>query len=146
MAAVLLCSVDQPRPPLMFEWSSEGSVQPGETLTISLGAELDEQQYTCRVSNPVSLETVTFTAKDCYTGRISLVICNVGSATKNAPTVSALIKDSLTFGTAVCNGVSPSVSVSNTGLSVGMVVVIVLVILMICVVLLTLVYVLKRRG
>ncbi|XP_075870672.1 SLAM family member 5-like [Nelusetta ayraudi] len=67
LSAVLLCSVGQPRSPLMFEWSSDRNVQSGETLTIFLGGELDERQYTCRVSNPVSQETATFTAKDCNT-------------------------------------------------------------------------------
>lgn len=81
-SAVLLCSVDPNRPqsPLMFEWSSEGNAHTGEALTIFLGGELDERQYTCQVSNPVSHEAATFTARNCKTGRISPVIWNAGRA------------------------------------------------------------------
>lgn len=71
MSAELLCSEDpsQPASQLQFEWISEGKAQPGPRLAISLGGELDEQHYTCQVSNAVSHETTTFIAKDCNTGR-----------------------------------------------------------------------------
>lgn len=73
MSAVLLCIEDlsQAPSPLEFEWISGGKVQPGKRLTISLGGELDKQQYICQVSNPLSQENATFTAKDCDTGKIS---------------------------------------------------------------------------
>ncbi|XP_075896040.1 SLAM family member 5-like [Nelusetta ayraudi] len=69
MSAVLLCIEDlsQAPSPLKFEWISGGKVQPGKQLTISLGGELNTQQYICQVSNPLSQENATFTAKDCYT-------------------------------------------------------------------------------
>lgn len=72
MSAVLLCIEDlnQPPSPLQFEWISGGKVQPGARLTISLGGELDEQQHTCRVRNPLSQENVTMTARECKTGGI----------------------------------------------------------------------------
>lgn len=68
-SAVLLCIEDlsQAPSPLQFEWISGGKVQPGPQLTISLGGELDTQQYICQISNPLSQENGTFTAKDCYT-------------------------------------------------------------------------------
>lgn len=72
-SAVLLCSVElsQNQPSLTFEWISGGNIHPGKELTIHLGGELDERQHICRVSNPVSQDTSTFTAKDCSKGRIS---------------------------------------------------------------------------
>lgn len=74
MSAVLLCIEDlsQAPSPIEFEWISGGKVQPGKQLTISLGGELDTQQYVCQVRNPLSQENATFTAKDCYQGKISL--------------------------------------------------------------------------
>lgn len=71
MSAVLLCSGEpsQNQPSLTFEWISGGNVHAGRELTIFLGGGLDEQQYACRVSNPVSYDTSTFTAKDCSTGK-----------------------------------------------------------------------------
>lgn len=54
-----------------LEWKSHGSVQPGPQLTIPLGGEHDDHEYICNVSNPKSSEITTFTAKDCYPGKIS---------------------------------------------------------------------------
>lgn len=72
-SAVLQCVEDlnQPSSPLQFIWISGGKVQPGTRLTISLGGELDEYQYTCQVSNVLSEENATFTARHCHEGRIS---------------------------------------------------------------------------
>lgn len=73
LSAVLHCNEDlnQPPAPLEFMWFSKGELHPGTRLTISLGGELEEQQYTCQLSNPLSQENATFIAKDCNTGRIS---------------------------------------------------------------------------
>ncbi|XP_065818415.1 titin isoform X2 [Labrus bergylta] len=68
--ATLLCSAD-PTPPesmMKFEWRARGKSQPGHKFNISLGDERDNEEYSCSVSNPVSSETATFTAKDCYHG------------------------------------------------------------------------------
>lgn len=74
-SGTLECSADykhsQTRSLLKFEWGSHGNVQPGPQLTISLGHEHDGHEYICNVSNPKSSETTTFTAKDCYPGKIS---------------------------------------------------------------------------
>lgn len=73
-SGMLLCSAEprQPQSLMRFEWRSNENVQPGTKLTISLGNEYDDKVYSCRVSNPLSEETATFTAKDCYPGKISL--------------------------------------------------------------------------
>ncbi|KAM6978418.1 uncharacterized protein LKV04_013824 [Tautogolabrus adspersus] len=66
--ATLLCSAD-PTPPeslKKFEWRSRETSQPGHKINISLGDEQATEEYICSVSNPVSRETATFTAKDCY--------------------------------------------------------------------------------
>lgn len=55
-----------------FEWISQGNVHHGPHLTIFLGDKFDVEEYSCRVSNPLSIETATFIAKDCYTGKILL--------------------------------------------------------------------------
>lgn len=69
--ATLTCSA-RPQSLMKFEWRLRGNVQPGPKLTISLGDEHDEEVYNCSVSNPLTIETATFTAKDCYPGKISL--------------------------------------------------------------------------
>lgn len=119
MSAVLLCSVElnHNQPALTFEWISGGNIQPGKELTILLGGELDEQQYTCRVSNPVSYETSTFIAKDCNTGRISprSRLHRVKQWESKAPKSESCMRD-------VC------ASVSDPGVSAGGIVVIVVII------------------
>lgn len=74
MSGVLVCSAElkQPQSLMKFEWTSYGKLQHGPQLTISLGDKLDEEVYSCRVSNPLSNEMATFIAKDCYAGKISL--------------------------------------------------------------------------
>ncbi|GLD69203.1 claspin-like isoform X1, partial [Lates japonicus] len=66
--ATLMCSAEPTHPQSLvkFEWVSPGTVQPGSNLPISLGGELDDKTYTCRVRNPLTNGTDTFTAKDCY--------------------------------------------------------------------------------
>ena len=73
-SGTLLCSAEprQPRSLMKFEWRSRGKVQPGTNLTISLGDEYDDEEYSCRVQNPLSEETTSFIAKHCYPGKISL--------------------------------------------------------------------------
>ncbi|XP_073329208.1 uncharacterized protein [Pagrus major] len=75
-SGTLLCSVEprQPQSSMWFEWQSHGNVQPGPQLTISLGDKYDDEVYSCRVSNPLSEETATFTAKDCYPENNSVLI------------------------------------------------------------------------
>ncbi|XP_034741445.1 uncharacterized protein LOC117952931 [Etheostoma cragini] len=67
----LVCSAEdrQPQSLMKFEWRTHGGVQPGPELTISLGKEHDDGVHICSVSNPLSNETATFTAKDCYPER-----------------------------------------------------------------------------
>ncbi|XP_037646546.1 hepatocyte cell adhesion molecule-like isoform X4 [Sebastes umbrosus] len=74
-SAQLECSSESRRPQSLtkFEWSTRGNVKPGPKLTISLGDERDDEVYSCIVSNPLSNETATFTAKDCYPEKSSSV-------------------------------------------------------------------------
>ncbi|KAL7385110.1 hypothetical protein ABVT39_015717 [Epinephelus coioides] len=64
----LVCTTEPRRPEslMKFEWSSNGKVQRGPNLLISLGEKHDDEVYSCHVSNPLSRETATFTAKDCH--------------------------------------------------------------------------------
>nr|XP_033474286.1 uncharacterized protein LOC117251833 isoform X2 [Epinephelus lanceolatus] len=64
----LVCTSEPRRPEslMKFEWSSNGKVQRGPNLLISLGEKHDDEVYSCHVSNPLSRETATFTAKDCH--------------------------------------------------------------------------------
>ncbi|KAM6955184.1 signaling lymphocytic activation molecule-like [Lycodopsis pacificus] len=64
----LLCSAElsQPQPLMKFEWRTQGKVQPGPQLQISLRDKHDDEVYSCTVSNRLSTEMATFTAKDCY--------------------------------------------------------------------------------
>ncbi|XP_065818431.1 nucleolar and coiled-body phosphoprotein 1 isoform X18 [Labrus bergylta] len=74
--ATLLCSAD-PTPPesmMKFEWRARGKSQPGHKFNISLGDERDNEEYRCSVSNPVSSETATFTAKYCYHDNSSVAV------------------------------------------------------------------------
>ncbi|XP_029967842.1 myb-like protein V isoform X2 [Salarias fasciatus] len=66
--ASLKCSAESSRSEslMKFEWSWRGSMQPGPNLTIPLGDENDEEEYNCTVSNPMSRETTTFSARNCY--------------------------------------------------------------------------------
>lgn len=68
--ATLVCSADPGRHQSLtnIEWTSHGNVQPGPNLIISLGDKHDDEVYSCNVSNPLTHETATFTAKDCYPG------------------------------------------------------------------------------
>ncbi|XP_038570813.1 uncharacterized protein LOC119900125 isoform X4 [Micropterus salmoides] len=72
-SATLVCSAEfrQPQSLMKLEWDSHGHVQPGPNFTISLGDKHDDEIYTCRVSNPLSNETATYTAKDCYPDKSS---------------------------------------------------------------------------
>ncbi|XP_029967628.1 uncharacterized protein DDB_G0284459-like isoform X2 [Salarias fasciatus] len=66
--ASLKCSAESSRSEslMKFEWSWRGSMQPGPNLTIPLGDENDEEEYSCTVSSPMSRETTTFSARSCY--------------------------------------------------------------------------------
>uniref|UniRef100_A0AAQ5X1T4 Ig-like domain-containing protein n=1 Tax=Amphiprion ocellaris TaxID=80972 RepID=A0AAQ5X1T4_AMPOC len=66
--ATLKCSAEARLSPSLtkFEWSSQGTLQLGEKLIIPLGDEHDDKVYDCTVSNPLTKESTTFTAKDCY--------------------------------------------------------------------------------
>uniref|UniRef100_A0A3B4HCK0 Ig-like domain-containing protein n=1 Tax=Pundamilia nyererei TaxID=303518 RepID=A0A3B4HCK0_9CICH len=58
---------------LMCSWSQPGKIQSGQILTISLGTEHDDKVYSCTASNQLSKEIATFTAKDCYPGKVLLI-------------------------------------------------------------------------
>ncbi|XP_018558589.1 nucleolar and coiled-body phosphoprotein 1 isoform X3 [Lates calcarifer] len=77
--ATLMCSAKPTHPQSLvkFEWVPPGTVQLGSNLTISLGGELDDKTYTCRVSNPLTNETDTFTAKDCYPEKGAFIVLAV---------------------------------------------------------------------
>uniref|UniRef100_A0A3Q1JTZ7 Ig-like domain-containing protein n=1 Tax=Anabas testudineus TaxID=64144 RepID=A0A3Q1JTZ7_ANATE len=63
--ATLSCSAESRQPQhLQYEWISHGTVRPGQKLTITLSD--DNEEYSCRVNNPLTSETTTFTAKDCF--------------------------------------------------------------------------------
>lgn len=65
--ATLMCSADSSKPQsLKFEWSQHGKTNPGPILKILLGKYYDDEVYSCTVSNRLSNEIATFTAKDCY--------------------------------------------------------------------------------
>ncbi|XP_054483308.1 uncharacterized protein LOC129116440, partial [Anoplopoma fimbria] len=71
----LVCSAEPRRPQslIKFEWTTRGIIQPGPNLQISLGDQHDDEEYSCNVSNPLSSETATFTANDCYPDKSSSV-------------------------------------------------------------------------
>ncbi|XP_061749498.1 uncharacterized protein LOC133548174 isoform X3 [Nerophis ophidion] len=65
--ATLVCSTESKHPHLLkFKWSSPGKEQTGPNLTIT-----NDQVYRCDVSNPLTNETASFTAKDCFLGKRS---------------------------------------------------------------------------
>ncbi|XP_061926689.1 CD48 antigen-like [Entelurus aequoreus] len=65
--ATLVCSTESKHPHLLkFKWSSPGKEQTGPNLTIT-----DDHVYRCDVSNPLTNETASFTAKDCFLGKRS---------------------------------------------------------------------------
>ncbi|CAG05882.1 unnamed protein product [Tetraodon nigroviridis] len=66
VSGLLTCSAAQPE--VEYMWVFDGNTQPGPQLRIFLGREADEQVYSCRVSNPLSNQTATFTAQDCSSG------------------------------------------------------------------------------
>ncbi|XP_061827895.1 uncharacterized protein [Nerophis lumbriciformis] len=70
--AVLVCSAESKHPHLLnFKWNSGGNEQTGERLTITVRNEDDDQVHHCKVSNPRTNETASFTAKDCFLDKIS---------------------------------------------------------------------------
>ncbi|CAN9497686.1 unnamed protein product [Ophioblennius macclurei] len=81
--ATLMCSAEsrQSESLMKFEWSSRGTKRPGQNLTISLGDQHDDEEYSCSVTNPLSNNMTRFTARDCYPGTnstgtvVGIVIC-----------------------------------------------------------------------
>ncbi|XP_061749457.1 uncharacterized protein LOC133548057 isoform X1 [Nerophis ophidion] len=70
--ATLVCSTESKHPHLLkLKWSSPGKEQTGPNLTITVRNEDDDQVYRCDVSNPLTNETASFTAKDCFLGKRS---------------------------------------------------------------------------
>ncbi|XP_067373299.1 uncharacterized protein [Channa argus] len=74
--ATLNCFVEsrQPLSLLKFEWIIDGNIQPGPKLAITLGGAHDNEEYKCRVSNPLSSEMATFTTKDCYADKPNVAV------------------------------------------------------------------------
>ncbi|XP_077435213.1 uncharacterized protein LOC144060010 isoform X3 [Vanacampus margaritifer] len=73
--ATLVCSTDSKQPRLVkFKWSSGGKRHPGPNLTITLTDEHDNRVYRCDVSNPLTNETATFTAKGCFLDKKSAAL------------------------------------------------------------------------
>lgn len=69
--ATLLCSSDSQTPEsLTFHWNGDGKVHTGQRLTIALGNEPNELQYSCTATNPLQAETTIFITKDCNTERL----------------------------------------------------------------------------
>ncbi|XP_014904451.1 uncharacterized protein LOC106957575 [Poecilia latipinna] len=66
--ATLLCSLPthSDQSSLEFQWSTNGQINRGHMLKISLGGEVDDHQYNCTVKNQLTEESAVFTAKDCY--------------------------------------------------------------------------------
>uniref|UniRef100_A0A674NX89 Ig-like domain-containing protein n=1 Tax=Takifugu rubripes TaxID=31033 RepID=A0A674NX89_TAKRU len=72
LSGLLTCSA--PQPDIEYEWFFYGNTQPGPQLRIFLDNKHDERVYSCCVSNPLSNETAEFTAKDCYSVVLLLVL------------------------------------------------------------------------
>ncbi|XP_072770526.1 uncharacterized protein [Nerophis lumbriciformis] len=71
--AMLMCSTESKLSPLLkFKWRSGGNEQTGPILTITLRKFLNHQVYICEVSNPLTVEMATFTAKDCLSGKLTV--------------------------------------------------------------------------
>ncbi|XP_068507800.1 muscle M-line assembly protein unc-89 isoform X2 [Syngnathus scovelli] len=67
--AVLACLTEGESDPLIkFKWRSQGYEQTGPILEINLSDEKDV--YHCDVSNPLTNETASFLAKDCFRNNI----------------------------------------------------------------------------
>ncbi|XP_054643674.1 uncharacterized protein LOC129187902 isoform X2 [Dunckerocampus dactyliophorus] len=76
--AKLVCSTKSKHPHLLdFRWSSRGNQQTGPNLTITVRNEDDDQVYRCDVSNPLTNETASFTAKDCFLDKRSAALLTV---------------------------------------------------------------------
>lgn len=70
LRATLLCSSESNTPEaLTYKWNLDGKYQLGQALTIPLGDEHDEIEYSCTVNNPLHAETSIYLAKDCHTVR-----------------------------------------------------------------------------
>ncbi|XP_037095438.1 uncharacterized protein LOC119115232 isoform X1 [Syngnathus acus] len=64
---LLVCSTDSKHPDLLeFKWSANGKEHPGPNLQINVRGKHDDRVYRCEVSNPLTKETATFTAGDCF--------------------------------------------------------------------------------
>ncbi|XP_054642120.1 CD48 antigen-like [Dunckerocampus dactyliophorus] len=62
--ATLVCSTESKHPHLLeFKWSSRGNEQTAPNLTITVE---NDDVYCCEVSNPLTNETASFNAKDCF--------------------------------------------------------------------------------
>ncbi|XP_077436365.1 lymphocyte function-associated antigen 3-like [Vanacampus margaritifer] len=71
--AMLVCTTECKCPHLLkFKWRSQGKEQTGPNLNITLSNDHDDQVYQCDVSNPLSKEIATFSAKDCFPGETYL--------------------------------------------------------------------------
>lgn len=69
--ATLLCSAKPQKPEslMKIEWNSQGILHHGPKLPITLGDQGDEVEHICSVSNPLSSEMASITAKECYNGK-----------------------------------------------------------------------------
>nr|XP_061812188.1 uncharacterized protein LOC133603054 [Nerophis lumbriciformis] len=71
--ATLVCSTESKHSPLLkFKWRSGGNEQTGPNVTITLRKFLNHQVYICEVSNPLTIEMATFTAKDCLSAKLTV--------------------------------------------------------------------------
>uniref|UniRef100_A0A3Q3GLN0 Muscle M-line assembly protein unc-89-like n=1 Tax=Kryptolebias marmoratus TaxID=37003 RepID=A0A3Q3GLN0_KRYMA len=68
--ATLTCSAES-RQSLVLEFKWSPKEQVGPKLIIPLGEEHDDQVYSCTVSNPLTKESATFNAKECYVDETS---------------------------------------------------------------------------
>ncbi|XP_068507805.1 uncharacterized protein [Syngnathus scovelli] len=64
---LLVCSTESKHPDLLeFKWRANGKEHPGPNLQINVRGKHDDRVYRCDVSNPLTKETATFTAGDCF--------------------------------------------------------------------------------